>query len=180
MGGTASRPDDYIVNLPQTDGSDGLPASLPGLLVDDRDETSLNAITPTDFRWSFGGHSVYVTGAWDDWRVKAALSQVTASEFSTVLALPVGTFQYKFIVDGNWKYVNPGIVVPLFSSILNLVNPEHATLHEALNFFCTSSKSSSLRIFVLLTFLRELRLFVCHIAAGIVQHTLLKQISMEI
>ena len=28
----------------------------------------------------------------------------TPGGFATVLSIPVGTYQYKFIVDGNWKH----------------------------------------------------------------------------
>lgn len=79
----------------------------PPLLADGRAQSdgNLDGIVPTPFTWGYGGQSVYVTGAWDDWRVKVALSPVSGREFSAVLALPLGYHQYKFIVDGNWKYV---------------------------------------------------------------------------
>lgn len=104
MGVTASRTDEYAATDDPTDAS--LPASSGSLTSDDRSRSSLTNITTTEFVWSFGGSSVYVTGAWDDWRVKAALSRTSPTDFTAVLALPVGTFQYKFIVDGNWKYVS--------------------------------------------------------------------------
>lgn len=107
MGVTASRTDEYAVTDDPTDGS--LPESSGSLTTDDRNRSSLTNITTTEFVWSFGGSSVYVTGAWDDWRVKAALSRTSPTDFTAVLALPVGTFQYKFIVDGNWKYVTSSL-----------------------------------------------------------------------
>lgn len=101
MGGTASQPNDLAhEGSSESDGSDNHPDTPPALAAD---ASSLASICPTEFKWSFGGHSVYVTGAWDDWRVKAALSRSSPHHFVTVLALPVGTYQYKFIVDGNWK-----------------------------------------------------------------------------
>lgn len=101
MGVAASRADEFAPTQESTDGD--LPESSASLSNDDRNGSSLANITITEFIWSFGGSSVYVTGAWDDWRVKAALSRTSPTDFTAVLALPVGTFQYKFIVDGNWK-----------------------------------------------------------------------------
>lgn len=103
MGVTASRTDEYATADDLADTA--LPDSSRSLTNDDRNGSSLTNITTTEFVWSFGGSSVYVTGAWDDWRVKAALSRTSPTDFTAVLALPIGTFQYKFIVDGNWKYV---------------------------------------------------------------------------
>ena len=103
MGGAVSQPDDLVTDeSPESDGSDSRPDTPPVLVQDSRRGEAL-PVAPTEFKWSFGGHNVYVTGAWDDWRVKASLSRVSPHEFVTVLALLVGTYQYKFIVDGNWK-----------------------------------------------------------------------------
>lgn len=102
MGVTASRTDEYATADDPSDTP--LEDSSQSLSSDDPHGSSLANITTTEFVWAFGGSSVYVTGAWDDWRVKAALSRTSPTEFTAVLALPVGTFQYKFIVDGNWKH----------------------------------------------------------------------------
>jgi 5'-AMP-activated protein kinase, regulatory beta subunit len=64
---------------------------------------SLGSIVPTIFTWTFGGHAVSVTGAWDNWADKVPLAR-SGAEHSAVISLPVGSFQYKFIVDGNWKH----------------------------------------------------------------------------
>lgn len=113
MGVTSSRTDEYSTSSYDTSADhpaaptheDFRPETPPRLANDDPNAASLNGIATTEFVWSFGGHSVYVTGAWDDWRVKVALNRTSPSAFTAILALPVGTFQYKFIVDGNWKYV---------------------------------------------------------------------------
>lgn len=106
MGGTASRTDDYPVDEEQADADipGSLPETPPALHLGVRKDSSLANISLTEFKWTFGGHSVYVTGAWDDWRFKSPLTRSSPADFTTVLAVPAGTFQYKFIVDGNWKY----------------------------------------------------------------------------
>lgn len=109
MGATASRGNDQAVPDHAADPHNSDPRSNnPHLLgPHDRNTSSLNSLstTTTDFKWEFGGHSVYVTGSWDDWSMKVALSRTTPCPFTAVLSLPLGTFQYKFIVDGNWRFV---------------------------------------------------------------------------
>ncbi|CAN8072958.1 unnamed protein product [Agarophyton chilense] len=108
MGGTASRASELSSSEdPQNSSDTSLSQdSYPALDIDDRNNSTTEHIVPTEFKWSNGGYSVYITGAWDDWSRKTQLSRTHPTEFATVLALPVGTFQYKFIVDGNWKH-NP-------------------------------------------------------------------------
>lgn len=105
MGVAASRTEEYSAtddaDPDQVDGTD----NASRIDADDRKDSTLIDLTSTEFSWRFGGNRVSVTGAWDDWHAKSNLEMVSASDWGTVLALPPGTFQYKFIVDGNWKYV---------------------------------------------------------------------------
>lgn len=105
MGGTASRAAEISSpDYPQDSGDANISLEeRTSLSIDDPNNNSIEHIVPTEFKWKLGGYSVYVTGAWDDWRQRTQLSRTTPVEFATVLALPVGTFQYKFIVDGNWR-----------------------------------------------------------------------------
>ena len=57
----------------------------------------------TIFNWKFGGKSIYLTGNWDGWRKQIPLRK-SEDEFTAILALPIGRFQYKFTIDGEWKY----------------------------------------------------------------------------
>ncbi|KAJ8907772.1 hypothetical protein NDN08_007877 [Rhodosorus marinus] len=65
-------------------------------------EVDLDSPVPTTFSWNLGGQQIYVTGAWDQWQTKQPLSRF-GNEFTAVLLLPVGKFQYKYIVDGEWR-----------------------------------------------------------------------------
>eukprot|EP00171_Calliarthron_tuberculosum_P018832 IDg18832t1 len=57
----------------------------------------------TPITWAHDGHSVFVTGAWDNWVVRTPLSHNGPLDpFFVVLSLPPGVYQYKYIVDGNW------------------------------------------------------------------------------
>ncbi|KAK9156536.1 hypothetical protein Scep_003110 [Stephania cephalantha] len=59
---------------------------------------------PTLITWSCGGNSVAVEGSWDNWLSRKVL-QRTGKDHSLLLVLPSGIYQYKFIVDGEWRYI---------------------------------------------------------------------------
>jgi len=80
------------------------------------DRTRLVGVT---FVWPYIGKSVLVTGSFFNWRNTIALHRygsepeysvngvglIEAEEvFSTVLYLPPGKYEYKFVVDGAWHY----------------------------------------------------------------------------
>ncbi|WOL03038.1 hypothetical protein Cni_G11758 [Canna indica] len=58
---------------------------------------------PTMITWSYGGKEVSVQGSWDDWKTKKPL-QRSGKDFTIMIVLPSGFYQYKFIVDGEWRY----------------------------------------------------------------------------
>jgi 5'-AMP-activated protein kinase regulatory beta subunit len=45
-----------------------------------------------------------VEGSFDNWQSRQALHRSGTREFAIVKMLPPGVYQYKFIVDGEWKY----------------------------------------------------------------------------
>ncbi|KAG6411379.1 hypothetical protein SASPL_129460 [Salvia splendens] len=59
---------------------------------------------PTIITWSFGGNNVVVEGSWDNWRTRKML-QRTGKDHSILLVLPSGIFRYRFIVDGEVRYI---------------------------------------------------------------------------
>lgn len=60
-------------------------------------------LIPTVLQWSHGGRMVYVTGTFNNWAERIPMRQ-SRSDFTVCLNLPVGTFQYKFIVDNEWRF----------------------------------------------------------------------------
>lgn len=62
-----------------------------------------NVSVNTVFTWNFGGAGVYITGDWDGWKKQIPLRR-SGNEFTTIIPLPLGRFQYKFTVDGEWRY----------------------------------------------------------------------------
>jgi 5'-AMP-activated protein kinase regulatory beta subunit len=67
---------------------------------------------------SLGGNHVEVEGSFDNWTVRTAL-QKTGNDFTIVKLLSPGVYQYKFIVDGEWRY-DPG--QPAMYDLNNNVN----------------------------------------------------------
>ncbi|KAL6519046.1 galactose metabolism-related protein [Orobanche hederae] len=59
---------------------------------------------PTIITWSLGGNNVAVEGSWDNWRTRKLL-QRSGKDHSVLLVLPSGIFRYKFIVDGEVRYI---------------------------------------------------------------------------
>eukprot|EP00252_Welwitschia_mirabilis_P024107 TRINITY_DN7026_c0_g1_i1.p1 TRINITY_DN7026_c0_g1~~TRINITY_DN7026_c0_g1_i1.p1 ORF type:complete len:288 (+),score=55.15 TRINITY_DN7026_c0_g1_i1:272-1135(+) len=59
---------------------------------------------PTLITWSYGGNDVAVEGSWDNWSSRRHLHRA-GKDFTILLVLPLGVYHYKFIVDGEWRYV---------------------------------------------------------------------------
>ncbi|XP_058079228.1 SNF1-related protein kinase regulatory subunit beta-1-like isoform X2 [Magnolia sinica] len=59
---------------------------------------------PTMITWNYGGKDVAVEGSWDNWTSRKTL-QRSGKDQSILLVLPSGIYQYKFIVDGEWRYI---------------------------------------------------------------------------
>ncbi|KAM7528265.1 hypothetical protein LguiB_031675 [Lonicera macranthoides] len=59
---------------------------------------------PTLITWNSGGNDVAVEGSWDNWRSRKML-QRSGKDHSILLVLPSGIYHYKFIVDGEFRYI---------------------------------------------------------------------------
>ena len=56
------------------------------------------------FTWNFGGQEAYLIGSFTNWGEKLLMRKVGGNEFSLLHPLERGIHQYKFIVDGNWRF----------------------------------------------------------------------------
>ena len=65
-----------------------------------------SSLVPTTFEWYEGGNSIFVTGSFCQWKQFFLMKKESENTFSLTLNLPRGIHQYKFKVDGEWKY-NP-------------------------------------------------------------------------
>ncbi|KAJ8491537.1 hypothetical protein OPV22_013258 [Ensete ventricosum] len=59
---------------------------------------------PTLITWNRGGNVVLVEGSWDNWTSRKHL-QRSGNDHAVLMVLPSGVYQYKFIVDGQLKYI---------------------------------------------------------------------------
>lgn len=59
---------------------------------------------PTLIIWNYGGNDIAVEGSWDNWTTRKKL-QRCGKDHSILLVLPLGIYHYKFIVDGEWRYI---------------------------------------------------------------------------
>lgn len=58
---------------------------------------------PTMITWSYDGKDVAVEGSWDSWKTRTSLER-SGKDFTIMKVLPSGVYQYRFIVDGQWRY----------------------------------------------------------------------------
>lgn len=59
---------------------------------------------PTVIAWAHGGAVVEVEGSWDGWATRTPLARTARGAAAVVKMLPPGVYQYKFVVDGVWRY----------------------------------------------------------------------------
>ncbi|KAK4279259.1 hypothetical protein QN277_016986 [Acacia crassicarpa] len=59
---------------------------------------------PVMITWSYGGNNVVVQGSWDNWTSRKQL-QRAGKDHSIFMVLPSGIYHYKFIVDGEQRYI---------------------------------------------------------------------------
>ncbi|CAH8872731.1 unnamed protein product [Trichobilharzia szidati] len=79
----------------------GGPSSGPDTSEDT--QTTVQSV-PTVFKWDGGGKDVYISGTFNGWKSKIPMVKSSSKHnFYTIIDLPLGEHQYKFIVDGHWK-----------------------------------------------------------------------------
>ena len=61
-------------------------------------------LVPVAINWTQGGSVVEVEGSFDNWQSRQALHRSGNREFAIVKMLPPGVYQYKFIVDNEWRF----------------------------------------------------------------------------
>lgn len=60
---------------------------------------------PAVFRWTGEGQEVFLAGSFDNWSSRIRMVK-SHGDFVTIIELPEGTHQYKFLVDGVWKTIS--------------------------------------------------------------------------
>lgn len=77
----------------------GVPTPAPGGRVEEQGD----GLVGVPISWQGTAKTVYVTGSFaDNWKGRIKLNRST-HDFNTVIRLPPGTYQLKFIVDDSWR-----------------------------------------------------------------------------
>ena len=63
-----------------------------------------STLIPTTFEWDKGGNNVYVTGSFCNWKQFFLMKKNNLGSSILTLNLPKGNYEYKFKVDGEWKF----------------------------------------------------------------------------
>ena len=61
-------------------------------------------VVPVMFKWTHGGQRVFLTGTFNDWAKEGIPMVRSGQEFYQILEIPKGVHEYKFLVDGDWKF----------------------------------------------------------------------------
>lgn len=62
---------------------------------------------PHTFTWDDGGNEVYLSGTFCNWEKNHKMTKINQKEFKIKIDLPdKGVIQYKFFVDGVWRYTD--------------------------------------------------------------------------
>jgi hypothetical protein len=113
----SSNSEDSLVNMPETPleletPDSSRPTSIPSVYFEKSDgpvpkpKPKIIPNVPTIFNWRHGGEEAYVSGSFNDWAGKVQMIKDELGEFSLILPIPVGTYRYRYVVDGVWR-VNP-------------------------------------------------------------------------
>ncbi|GAB0091827.1 5'-AMP-activated protein kinase subunit beta [Sergentomyia squamirostris] len=69
---------------------------------EDGDDKKKPSALPTVFKWDGGGRQVYISGTFSGWQTVPMVR--SHGDFVTIIDLPEGEHQYKFLVDGEWRH----------------------------------------------------------------------------
>ncbi|XP_019245475.1 PREDICTED: SNF1-related protein kinase regulatory subunit beta-2-like [Nicotiana attenuata] len=94
------RPEMPVVPLQRPDEGHGPSISWPQT-ASEYEETDEQGV-PTLISWTHDGKEVAVEGSWDNWKSRMPL-QKSGKDFTILKVLPSGVYQYRFIVDGQWR-----------------------------------------------------------------------------
>lgn len=58
---------------------------------------------PTVFHWDRGGQEVFLAGSFSEWNARIPMNS-SHGEFETIIELPEGEHEFKYLVDGKWVH----------------------------------------------------------------------------
>ena len=88
---------------------------------------------PVMFKWTHGGQRVYVTGTFNNWAKEGIPMVRSGQEFYQIVDVQKGVHEYKFLVDGEWKFSHEQPVLQDTSGNVN--NVVDIQFYEKYTFF---------------------------------------------
>ena len=86
---------------------------------------------PVMFRWPHGGQRVAITGTFNNWTSTGIPMVRSGEEFYQVVEVPKCVHQYKFLVDGEWKYsLDQPVLQDVSGNINNVVDIQYYEKYE--------------------------------------------------
>jgi hypothetical protein len=86
---------------------------------------------PVMFRWTHGGQRVAITGTFNNWASAGIPMVRSGEEFYQVVEVPKTVHQYKFLVDGEWKFsLDQPVLQDLAGNVNNVVDIQHYEKYE--------------------------------------------------
>ena len=84
---------------------------------------------PITFEWDGGGNNVYVTGNFCNWKQFFLMKKEDNGKFILNLTLPKGKHQYKFKVDGIWKFNDKFPTINENGNINNIIDASNLDIN---------------------------------------------------
>lgn len=111
--------------FPNKTDSLNIPGSGSGGNKQPHPESAAPKKIPVVFRYAIGQHKtikeVYLIGTFTSWKDKVPMAK-SDGEFVTIVDLPEGEHQYKFVVDGKWEHdTNQAMIDDNFNGKNNIV-----------------------------------------------------------
>ena len=104
---------------------------------------SKNMLLPSVFCWSYGGQHVFLAGSFNNWTAKIPMVKST-SDFSLILDMPPGTYEYRYIVDDKWECApDQNIIVDQHGQLTNSVQISLNISDESSNHLMCSNQNLS-------------------------------------
>ena len=88
-------------------------------------------IVPVMFKWTHGGQRVNLTGTFNNWASEGIPMVRSGQEFYQVVPVPKGVHEYKFLVDGEWKFsLDQPVLQDVSGNVNNVVDIQYYEKYE--------------------------------------------------
>ena len=94
-------------------------------------EEPAGELVPVMFKWTHGGQRVALTGTFNNWASMGIPMVRSGQEFYQVVEIPKGVHEYKFLVDGEWKFsLDQPVLEDAGGNVNNVVDIQYYEKYE--------------------------------------------------